>query len=553
MKLVHERGWLYLGHRSTDWCPRCGTSLSQHELSQAGVYQERADPSLFVRLPLLDRHGEALVVWTTTPWTLPANVAAAVRPDAEYGLTDNGHWLAVGRYPDETFTQRLRGERARRLALRGTVRRARARRRGRAPRHPVGRRHARPGHRHRPHRPGLRRRGLRALQGARPAGADARRRGRALLRRLRLAAREVDRRGRGPDRRRPEGARPARRGRPLRARLSALLALRYAADLPHRRRLAHLGRRAPAPAPRGERERRVDAGVLLEAHGRLAPQHGRLEHLAAPLLRAAASLLPLRLRAPERGRLAGRARGARASAASTSSRSCAGRGSTTVAIRCEECGEAVRRITEVGDVWLDAGIVPFSTLGWQNPTWVDAGLRHRRRARGLTGADLPDHAYWEQWFPADWVSEMREQIRLWFYSQLFMSVALVGRGAVPEGARLREDARRARPRDARLVGEPDPGRGRVRAAWAPTSCAGSTARSRPTATSSSATGRRTRSSGASSASGTRSSSWSTTAQRGRVHARPGGTSGSRSIRSTAGSSSARPSSWPRRPRPTSSS
>ena len=45
---------------------------------------------------------------------------------------------------------------------------------------------------------------------------------------------------------------------------------------------------------------------------------------------------------------------------------------------------------------------------------------------GLTKADLPDHAYWEKWFPADWISEMREQIRLWFYSQLFMSVTLVG-------------------------------------------------------------------------------------------------------------------------------
>src|SRR5581483_427630 len=48
-------------------------------------------------------------------------------------------------------------------------------------------------------------------------------------------------------------------------------------------------------------------------------------------------------------------------------------------------------------------------------------------SRGLSEADLPDHAYWERWFPADWVSEMREQIRLWFYSQLFMSVALDGR------------------------------------------------------------------------------------------------------------------------------
>ena len=58
--------------------------------------------------------------------------------------------------------------------------------------------------------------------------------------------------------------------------------------------------------------------------------------------------------------------------------------------------------------------------------WIEGGYA-TGAARGLTGADLPDHAYWEQWFPADWVSEMREQIRLWFYSQLFMSVALVGR------------------------------------------------------------------------------------------------------------------------------
>src|SRR6185437_7497818 len=97
-----------------------------------------------------------------------------------------------------------------------------------------------------------------------------------------------------------------------------------------------------------------------------------------------------------------------------------------VPIRCAECGEAVERVLEVGDVWLDAGIVPFSTLGWNNPELVPEGYA-TGAARGLTHADLPDHATWERWFPADWVSEMREQIRLWFYSQLFMSVALIGR------------------------------------------------------------------------------------------------------------------------------
>src|SRR6187397_2808847 len=50
LQLVHERSWLYLGHRSTEWCPRCGTSLSQHELINS--YEELPHPSLFVRFPL---------------------------------------------------------------------------------------------------------------------------------------------------------------------------------------------------------------------------------------------------------------------------------------------------------------------------------------------------------------------------------------------------------------------------------------------------------------------------------------------------------------------
>ena len=97
-----------------------------------------------------------------------------------------------------------------------------------------------------------------------------------------------------------------------------------------------------------------------------------------------------------------------------------------IRIRCDACDAEVERIAEVGDVWLDAGIVPFSTLGWQNDEYAVEGYA-TGAAKGLTTADLPDHEYWETWFPADWVSEMREQIRLWFYSQHFMSVVLTGR------------------------------------------------------------------------------------------------------------------------------
>src|SRR5881394_2613204 len=110
LKAVHEKGWLYKGHRSTQWCPRCGTSLSQHEQAGEENYVEMEHPSLFVRLPLAGGEGEALVVWTTTPWTLPANVAAAVKPEAEYGLRDGREWLLVGLDADANFTRRARGE-----------------------------------------------------------------------------------------------------------------------------------------------------------------------------------------------------------------------------------------------------------------------------------------------------------------------------------------------------------------------------------------------------------------------------------------------------------
>src|SRR5919112_6309528 len=107
LRVVHDRGWLFRGHRSTEWCPRCGTSISAHEL--VGSYVDREDPALSVRFPLLDRPGESLVIWTTTPWTLPANVAVAVQPTARYGRLANGDWVAVDRAGDAEVLERRRG------------------------------------------------------------------------------------------------------------------------------------------------------------------------------------------------------------------------------------------------------------------------------------------------------------------------------------------------------------------------------------------------------------------------------------------------------------
>jgi isoleucyl-tRNA synthetase len=83
LKQLHAKGLLYAGHRVLPYCPRCGTALSSHELALG--YQEIRDRSIYVTFPLADGSRRELVVWTTTPWTLPANVAAAVHPDLEYG------------------------------------------------------------------------------------------------------------------------------------------------------------------------------------------------------------------------------------------------------------------------------------------------------------------------------------------------------------------------------------------------------------------------------------------------------------------------------------
>ncbi len=92
----HRRGWLYKGHDSMPWCPRCGTGLSQMEMNEG--YKEREDPGLTVRLPLIDRPDESLLVWTTTPWTLAANVAAAVGPNLPYvRVRQGGETFWVGR------------------------------------------------------------------------------------------------------------------------------------------------------------------------------------------------------------------------------------------------------------------------------------------------------------------------------------------------------------------------------------------------------------------------------------------------------------------------
>jgi isoleucyl-tRNA synthetase len=85
LRQLWDQDRLYEGHKVVPYCPRCGTALSSHEVALG--YEDVVDPSIYVRFPLLGEDGEsgeALLVWTTTPWTLPGNVAVAVAPEVTY-------------------------------------------------------------------------------------------------------------------------------------------------------------------------------------------------------------------------------------------------------------------------------------------------------------------------------------------------------------------------------------------------------------------------------------------------------------------------------------
>ena len=97
IKVCHENGWLYKGHDSVPWCPRCQTAISQHEMLTED-YKEVTHKSIYFELPVKEKDNEFLLVWTTTPWTLPANIAVAVDEKLDYSLvvgeTGAKFWLA---------------------------------------------------------------------------------------------------------------------------------------------------------------------------------------------------------------------------------------------------------------------------------------------------------------------------------------------------------------------------------------------------------------------------------------------------------------------------
>lgn len=111
LKQIHDKGLIYKGHKIVPYCPRCGTALSSHEVAQG--YKDVKEKSCVVKFKVENQDNTFILAWTTTPWTLPSNVAVCVNPKSEYAyvkVTETGEVLILAKeliskhLEEDTFT-----------------------------------------------------------------------------------------------------------------------------------------------------------------------------------------------------------------------------------------------------------------------------------------------------------------------------------------------------------------------------------------------------------------------------------------------------------------
>ena len=435
LKRCQEKGWLYEGTRVMPWCIRCGTSLSQHELIDS--YRDVSHTSVFIKQPIIGREHEYLAIWTTTPWTLPANTAAAVNPDLTYVQVRHGADLL---YMSRGVMARVAGPNAEVLRELPGSELVGLRYRG-----PFDELTAQAGVDHHvvPWGDVAEDEGTGIVHIAPGCGAEdfelARQHNLAVLAPLDDSGHYVAGYDSLLGRRSSEVADfvfESLRGKGYLLRTEAYdhrypVCWRCGEELVFKL-VGEWFISADEVRPRMKREAAKvqwtppHAGDLMQdwlTNMRdWCISRKRFWGLPLPFYQCACghltvveSLQDLRDRAvtpfaytPDAkyptAQLARDAHGVPATDGAVPLPELHRPWIDAIRIRCEQCGEPTERVAEVGDCWLDAGIVPFSTLGF-----------------GL------DDAAWREAYPADWISEMREQIRLWFYSMLFMSVTLEDR------------------------------------------------------------------------------------------------------------------------------
>ncbi|HEY8806967.1 MAG TPA: isoleucine--tRNA ligase [Candidatus Limnocylindria bacterium] len=411
LKICQERGWLYKGHRSMPWCARCGTALSQHEMLDS--YREMTHTSIYAKLPIDGQPNSFFLVWTTTPWTLPANVALAIHPELDYVRAKvGGETFVLGKkvfetlaLPGASVVETVKGKALLGLRYRGPFDDLPA----------AG--PAKVVHRVIAWDAVSEAEGTGIVHIAPGCGAED----------FALSKTEslpvlvpID-----------ENARFVKGYGWLEGKEARDVAQEIADDLQQRGFLfkssPYTHRYPVCWRCKEEIVFRVDDEWFISMD-ELRPQliAAAKDVSWVPAAAGARMLnwlqnmgdwnisrkrywgLPLPFYACANGHFF-----VLGSAEELRERALGGLDGLrdlhrpwidAVIVGCPTCKAASKRVKEVGDCWLDAGVVPFSTLDW-----------------------LHDRAYWEQWFPADFVVEMVEQVRLWFYSALFFSVVLTGK------------------------------------------------------------------------------------------------------------------------------
>ena len=410
-----KKGWLYKGNRVMPWCARCGTSLSQHELIDS--YRDLAHTSVFIQLPLLEKPGEYILVWTTTPWTLAANTALAVRPDLDYAKVrqdDKVLYLSLGTLhrlkPDYEALGTVKGSELVGLRYKGPFYDLPAQQKldtrvvawtDVGEEEGTGVVHIAPGCGEEDYNLS-KEHGLPALVPIDENGIYYPDYGWLAGKQVGDVAQmvfdDLAQKGMLYKTEDYEHRYPVcwRCGEELVFRLvdewfiscdeirgpmiREVRKVHWVPDYAGKRMEDWLNNMGDWCISR-KRFWGLPLPFFKCSCGEITIIGSRKELEELAVLEGENPAEPLNLPELHRPWI------------------------DNVKIRCSKCGGIAERVPEVGDCWLDAGIVPFSTLGFLDK----------------------DNAYWQKWFPAEFVCEMREQIRLWFYAMMFMSVTLTGK------------------------------------------------------------------------------------------------------------------------------
>jgi len=447
LKLCNDRGWIYRGHRPMPWCPRCGTSLSQHELGEG--FKQVTHDGVFLLFPLLDADDEYLLVWTTTPWTLTANTAAAVNPMADYiKVRDSGRMIYLAKALSDTLKpgfEIIEGVRGEDLV-------------GRRYRGPFAELKANKDVEYRvvdwsevsiEEGTGI----VHIAPGCGPEDYElGKQNGLSVVS-------PIDENGVFWD---GFGNLAGNKAWDVSEMIFANLkdkGLLYKIE-PYEHSYAHCWRDNTPLVYRLVGEWFIDPDRdfgdgrtvrehILEAADKIfwAPAYVKsrmrdwLENMQSWCIsrkRFWGLPLPFYVGEGDSYYVVGSIEELQELAIDEDKQKVADLPEIhrpwidDIRIRHPETGETMHRVSEVGDCWLDAGIVPFSTLGYKDLIPYE---RYKTEQDKLNKADsrsiVPEpsygHEYWKEWFPAESICEMRAQTRGWFYSLLFMSVALEDR------------------------------------------------------------------------------------------------------------------------------